>query len=64
MNNDEIAKLPELLKPAEAARLLRCTVEQLAKLREARPEVAVQVPGFTHRRYRKSVVLEAAGLRN
>lgn len=62
MSQDEINRLPELLKPCEAARLLRCHVDSLSKLRAARPDVGVRVPGLKHWRYRKTALLEVAGL--
>lgn len=56
------SNLPEMLTPSAAMELLSCGRKALVKLRRARPDIAVKLPGFTHWRYVRSKLLEAAGL--
>lgn len=56
------SNMPEMLTPSAAMGLLSCGRKALVKLRKARPDIAVKLPGFTHWRYIKSKLMEAAGL--
>jgi hypothetical protein len=62
MIDEKMQELPEMLTPSAAMELLSCGRKALVKLRLARPDIAVKLPGFKHWRYIKSKMLDAAGL--
>lgn len=62
MNIQEIAQLPELLTPAQAAELLQVNRGTLAAMREANPALAIRLPGMKHFRFVKARLLTVSGI--
>jgi len=62
MNNPEWSQLPELVRNAEAMRLLGVSRDGLNCLAKNCIGLVVILPGMKHRRFRKTVLARLAGV--